>query len=251
MAGGPKAKPMASGISLPIFWLRVRISALRGEFRGHALVPGIELKEVESGVRSRSVGQQAESGDAVERMNAVRVRQDVIDFVHDGVGALQRGGIRQLHLHERVALIFFRNEAGGQALAHAHGRRQGFPRAASNAIDPAPDEQVAPGNIAPVIFPNLRLNQSKKLPRGPFDFLRGRSIMAASAGESVSALKAEISTEMAIVTANCWLSSPLMPPMSAMGTKTEARMSAMPITGPETSSIALMVASFGDRPCSM
>ena len=38
-----------------------------------------------------------------------------------------------------------------------------------------------------------------------------------------------------------------MPPMKAIGTKTEARNKAIPITGLVTSSIALTVASFGDK----
>ncbi len=42
-----------------------------------------------------------------------------------------------------------------------------------------------------------------------------------------------------------------MPGMKAVGMNTAARMSAMAMTGPETSSIALSVASLGDMPCSM
>ena len=73
----------------------------------------------------------------------------------------------------------------------------------------------------------------------PRPSLRGRSHIAASAGDSVSALNAEISTEIAIVMANCLLRRPWMPPMKATGMKTDARISAMLTTGPETSSIAL------------
>ena len=47
-----------------------------------------------------------------------------------------------------------------------------------------------------------RLNQPKKRPTTPRDFCRGRNNNAASAGESVSALNAEISIEIAIVIAN-------------------------------------------------
>ena len=42
-----------------------------------------------------------------------------------------------------------------------------------------------------------------------------------------------------------------MPPMNPTGTNTALRISAMAMTGPETSSIALIVASFGSIPCSM
>jgi len=56
---------------------------------------------------------------------------------------------------------------------------------------------------------------------------------------------------MAMVTANCWLSRPWMPPMSAMGMNTAESTSAIPTTGPETSDMALSVASRGDIPSSM
>src|SRR6266542_3084882 len=42
-----------------------------------------------------------------------------------------------------------------------------------------------------------------------------------------------------------------MPPTNATGKKTDERTSAIATTGPETSSIALSVASRGDSPCSM
>ncbi len=41
-----------------------------------------------------------------------------------------------------------------------------------------------------------------------------------------------------------------MPPMKPTGTNTAQRMRPMATTGPETSSIALIVASFGSMPCS-
>ena len=75
--------------------------------------------------------------------------------------------------------------------------------------------------------------------------------MAQSAGASDSALKAESSTEIAMVKANCLYICPVRPPRKATGTKTAERMRAMPMTGAETSFIAWMVASFGFSPCSM
>ena len=48
-----------------------------------------------------------------------------------------------------------------------------------------------------------------------------------------------MSTDTAMVTANCWYIRPVMPGMNAVGTKTAARISAIATTGPETSSIAL------------
>jgi hypothetical protein len=67
----------------------------------------------------------------------------------------------------------------------------------------------------------------------------------------VSALKAEISTDTAMVTANCWYIRPVMPGMNAVGMNTAAMMMAMPTTGPDTSSIAFNEASRGESPCSM
>jgi len=58
-------------------------------------------------------------------------------------------------------------------------------------------------------------------------------------------------TEMAIVTANCWYSRPVMPGMNAVGMNTAARIKAIAITGLETSSIAFRVASLGVIPSSI
>ena len=96
----------------------------------------------------------------------------------------------------------------------------------------------------------MRLKRSKNAPpQRPC--VRGRSHIAASAGDRVSALKAEISIAMAMVKANCLFRLPWMPPMNATGMNTAARISAMLTTGPETSSIALSVASRGAMPRSM
>ena len=75
--------------------------------------------------------------------------------------------------------------------------------------------------------------------------------MADSAGESVSALNAEMSMEMAMVTANCWNSVPVMPGSSREGRNTAASTRAMAMTGPDTSSMAAKAAWRGVRPRSM
>ena len=56
----------------------------------------------------------------------------------------------------------------------------------------------------PVRRSNTRLNAAKNLPSGPPACCFGLSSMADRAGLRVSALKAEKSTEMAMVMANCW-----------------------------------------------
>ena len=56
--------------------------------------------------------------------------------------------------------------------------------------------------------------------------------MAARAGLRVSALNAEMITDTAMVTANCWYIRPVIPGMNAVGTKTATRIRAMATTGP-------------------
>ena len=81
--------------------------------------------------------------------------------------------------------------------------------------------------------------------------VRGLSSRADSAGLSVSELNAEITVDTAMVKANWRKNWPVMPLMKAHGTNTAASTSPTAMTGPHTCSIALMVASRGDMPCSM
>src|SRR6202453_1509782 len=83
-----------------------------------------------------------------------------------------------------------------------------------------------------------RLNRWKNRARGPLFSVFGFSRSAHSAGLSESALNAENRTEMAMVTANCWYNLPVIPEMNTVGTKTAVRITAMAMTGPDTSSMA-------------
>ena len=71
---------------------------------------------------------------------------------------------------------------------------------------------------------------------------------AHNAGDSVSALSAEISIATLIVTANCRNSSPEMPGMKATGTNTESSTSVIATIGAVISAIAFLVASAGESP---
>ncbi len=71
--------------------------------------------------------------------------------------------------------------------------------------------------------------------------------MPHSAGDSVSALKAEITVATEIVTANCRNSWPEMPGMKPIGTNTDSSTRVMAMTGPVICAIAFLVASFGGR----
>src|SRR5690606_38203192 len=73
------------------------------------------------------------------------------------------------------------------------------------------------------------------------------NINAQSAGVSVNATIPEIVTETAIVIANCLYICPANPPKNATGTKTAHSTSTIAITGPVTSSIALIDASRADN----
>ena len=80
----------------------------------------------------------------------------------------------------------------------------------------------------------------------PFGFSARPSSSADNAGVSVSALKAEITIETAMVSANCWYSRPVVPGKNPTGTKTAASTSAVAMTAPVTSAIAADEASRGD-----
>src|ERR1700733_1438787 len=83
-----------------------------------------------------------------------------------------------------------------------------------------------------------RLNRWKSRASGPLFSVFGFSRSAHSAGLSESALNAENRTEIAMVTANCWYNLPVIAEMNTVGTKTAVRITAMAMTGPDTSSIA-------------
>ncbi len=84
-------------------------------------------------------------------------------------------------------------------------------------------------------------------PIGPRRGPTGRRNTAHSAGERVSAFKAEISIATLIVTANCRNSVPEMPGMKAIGTNTERRTKVIAIIGAVISVIAFFVAAAGDN----
>ena len=66
----------------------------------------------------------------------------------------------------------------------------------------------------------------------------GRSNSADSDGVKVSELKAEIAMEKAMVSENCWYSSPVVPGKNATGTNTATSTSEVATTAPVTSPMA-------------
>ena len=61
--------------------------------------------------------------------NARSVRQDILDFLRNLLGALQRSRIGKLQVDVHVALIFVGQEAGGHPAAEEAGRE---PKTTSN-----------------------------------------------------------------------------------------------------------------------
>ncbi|MCY1426543.1 hypothetical protein D9M71_423660 [compost metagenome] len=73
----------------------------------------------------------------------------------------------------------------------------------------------------------------------------GLRISAQSAGESVNATMPEITTDTAMVIANCLYICPARPPRKPTGMNTAQSTNTMAMIGPVTSSIALIAASRG------
>ena len=78
-----------------------------------------------------------------------------------------------------------------------------------------------------------------------------RSIKAQRAGERVSALKAEMTTDTAIVIENSWNRRPVMPPVNETGRKTASSTTVVAMMGEETLRIASAAASRGFMPAAM
>ena len=72
--------------------------------------------------------------------------------------------------------------------------------------------------------------------------------MAASAGDSVSAMTPEITIEIEIVIANCLYSVPVTPPRKATGRNTATSTSTMEISAPAICVIASLAACSAERP---
>ena len=86
---------------------------------------------------------------------------------------------------------------------------------------------------------------SRKTAISPLGRVSGRRKAEASAGESVSALNAEMAIENAIVNENCLYRIPVVPGNKLTGTKTEISTSEVAITALVTSAMAMMVALCG------
>ena len=92
---------------------------------------------------------------------------------------------------------------------------------------------------------NAFSNQRKKPRFSPWCALM---MIAASAGESVSAITPEITIEIEIVIANCLYSVPVTPPRNATGMNTATSTSTIEISAPAICVIASFAAASAERP---
>ena len=205
----------------------------RVERRVVTVLPRIELDEVERVVARGHAGQQAEADDGVEVSDALGLLQDRVHLVRHSIGSLEGSRRRQLDVEQRIAVVFFRQEARRQPLPEQTGGH-GEQHQHADANQRLADQAVAQADVA-VRGPREPAVERIEEPSEPARACGAERAAAwpTSAGESVSALNAEMSTETAMVIANCLFSRPWMPLMTPTGMKTAARISAMPMTGPD------------------
>ena len=75
-------------------------------------VPRLECHKKEGVIRGLNLAQEAETFDGRISFHAGRIFQNTLDFLADGIGAFERGGVGQLGDDIRVTLIFLRQKRG-------------------------------------------------------------------------------------------------------------------------------------------
>ena len=85
-----------------------------------SLVPVPELQENESRIGLGRPGQHAVTADGGIAFNRIEFRDDVFDVGHNGLGPLQRCGVRELQCRKDVTLVLFGHEAAGHRAEQQH-----------------------------------------------------------------------------------------------------------------------------------
>ena len=148
----------------------------------------------------------------LNRVLDARLRErDLAHSADDGFGAIERRRVGQLRDRDEVLLVLRRHEAGrharesddaehDEAGVHRERNRRATRDAlhdvCRSALDMRANARLNGRNSQPKQRLSTRVGRSAGAPRG-------LSSTAASAGDSVSELNAEISVENAIVSANC------------------------------------------------
>ncbi len=228
----------------------MRLDRHRTLLRLFAFVPVFKRHPEKRAVGVLHAAEQAEANHRRDNLHARRVLQDLFDLLAAVIGALQRSGKGKLHVDEDIALVFLRQEADGKLLAKQAGqrpqrparqhaerrscestrgrRRHSHPSPAKHAVEPVEEfaERASCLLLGPQQQRRKRRAKRQRVKSGDED----------RNGDGHGELLIEPAGD---------------PGNEHRRQNTAARMMAMPTTGPETSSIALKAASFGDSPSSM
>ena len=153
------------------------------------------------------------------------------------------GAVRQLHGDEEGALVLLRQEARRAYSATGRTMPPRSRRISTTEIDREPHQPAHHRRIAVAHL----VDAAPDTAHDPAPLAVWRRNTPHSAGDSVSALIAEITIATLMVTANWRNNWPEMPGMKPIGTNTDSSTSVMAMIGPVIWRIAFLVASLGER----
>ena len=131
-------------------------------------------------------------------------RPDLLDFSPYCFGALQRSGKGKLDVDVEVALVLLGQESCWAILPPNQTPAAAKPARSNKRESALANQRAAKADVSFGGAAEHAVEPTEERARAsPRLSSLGRSSSAESAGLSVSALKAEMSTEMAMVTANC------------------------------------------------
>ncbi len=217
------------------------ISACTLSRRGRAVGERLQLDEHERGVALLRAVQQGEADDGEGVLHAGQLLGDALHLPHHVAGARDGGAVRQLDGDEEPALVLVRQEPGRRAQRQPGRCRRRTPA-------PAPPRSPTAAASCPRDRRSRRARRRCRADPRPMMPRLGplwRRNTAHSAGDSVSAFSAEISTDTLMVTANWRNNWPEIPGMNAIGTNTDSSTSVMAMIGAVICAIASLVASGG------
>ena len=177
---------------------------VRGEVRPHlgAVVDGFERGEDEAGVWRAAAGErEAHDGEGAE--DAVVLADECGDLVGEGGGVAERGAGRRLDDDEEVGLVLLRDEGRGDVVVHVRGGCQAAEEDEQHDVADANDEGDHAGVDADDPLDEPLDGVEEEAHDSRVFSVSARRRIAARAGESVSALKAEMAMEKAMVSENC------------------------------------------------
>ena len=208
-----------------------------------ALVERLEQTEHERGA---VVGLAVDEAVAVHRADVLhrRVLEDkFLQLRGEPAGDLHARGILHLCEDEKVTLVLVRHEARPAGCGTSRRIPAITPPKAMSAIGQIAKRCLGPAQVGRAAGARSRFRRPGT--RRFFSPWWALMMMAASAGDSVSAMIPETTIEIATVMANCLYSVPVTPPRNATGRNTASSTSTIEISAPAISVIACFAASRG------